>query len=174
MRTPPAVFRDSQRSFGLLVIFLLMAVTGSAIDLSGIYADGGTTIPSGTDRSVEEPSLRALLSLEFDSNLVSALRDQTSHVVIKHEGDQLLIEVYDVNETVSWSARWIEGREYVIQNARLIARFPPTRVGGEEILLVIERLPDHGLLQVSTQRVSATMLGPAARKMGTALFHAMP
>ena len=174
MSTPTALSHAGKRLSALLALALLLPLPAQAVDLSGIYADGGTNVPSGPNAPVEEPSLRALLSLEFDSKLVSVRRDQTSHVVVKHSGDQLVLEVYDINETISWSARWFEGREYFIQGDRAVVRFPPTRVGGEELILVIERLPETGLLQVTAQRLSATMLGPAARKVGMALFYAMP
>jgi hypothetical protein len=174
MSTSSALSPAGKRWPALLALALFLPFSAQAIDLSGIYADGGTNVPSGTNPPTEEPSLGAWLSLEFDANLVRVRRDQTSHVVIKHSGDELVLEVYDIDETIRWSARWIEGREYLIQGDRAVVRISPTRVGGAEVILVIERLPESGLLQVTAQRVSATMLGPAARKVGMALFHAMP
>ena len=138
---------------GLITLFLILVVTGRAVDLSGVYVDGGTRIPGGPSQLPEQPSLRALLTHEFDSKAATVSHDQTSHVVVKHSGDELLIEVYDVEEKVSWSARWIEGREYSVQGERVIVRIPSAKVSGEELILVLERLPGHGLLQVNAQRL---------------------
>ena len=174
MRTSLPLLRRNHGCLGLITLFLILVVTGRAVDLSGVYVDGGTPIPGGPSQLPEQPSLRALLTHEFDSKLATVSQDQTSHVVVKHSGDELLIEVYDVEEKVSWSARWIEGRQYSVQGDRVIVRVPSAKASGDELILVLERLPVHGLLQVSAQRVSPTVLGPAARNLGTALFHTMP
>jgi len=174
MPTLHAVSRNWTHWFSLAVIILSAAVQLKAVDLSGVYADGGTNVPTSSDQAKGESSLHALLRLEFDAKVASVLREQTSQVKIKHESGLLDIEVYDVNESISWSARWVEGRDYLIQGERLIARLKAAHLGADEIILTLERLPNYGLLQVSTQRVSPTVLGPAARKLGTALFYSMP
>jgi hypothetical protein len=174
MRTSLRLLRRNRGCLGLITLFFILVVTGRAVDLSGVYVDGGTRIPGGPGGLPEQPSLRALLTHEFDSKLPTVSQDQTSHVVVKHSGDELLIEVYDVEEKVSWSARWIEGREYSVQGDRVIARVPSAKVSGEELVLVFERLPLNGLLQVNAQRLAPTVLGPAARNLGTALFYTMP
>jgi hypothetical protein len=159
---------------GAVAITLATALDAPALDLSGSYAEGGTYVPGSSGNSTDEPSLSALLRLQFSSEWVNMLRDNTSHVRVKHEGSQIKIEVHDLSGAVNWTARWTEGEAYVQKGERVILRFPEPRRGIDEIILILEQVPNHGLLQVSVQRVQATVLGPAARKLGTYLFHLMP
>ena len=98
MRTSLPLLRGNHGCFGLITLFFILVVPVRAVDLSGVYVDGGTRIPGGPSQLPEQPSLRALLTLEFDSKLATESHDQTSHVVVKHSGDELLIEVYDVED----------------------------------------------------------------------------
>ncbi|HTO04864.1 MAG TPA: hypothetical protein VL069_14225 [Opitutus sp.] len=160
---------------GAILIGFMAVAVGRAADLSGIYADTGTRIASGVSaQSAEEPSLFALLKFEFVPEVVSMLRGQTASVKIVHADNQLEVVVYDLEGTEIWSALWTEGERYFRQGDRLILRSPPGRFGDDKVLLILEQVPEHGLLQVSVQRIVPTMFGPAARKLDAALFHLIP
>jgi hypothetical protein len=150
------------------------ASESSAADLSGDYADGGTIVSADSGVAAVEPSLRALLSLQFDPAVVGALRDETSHVTIKHGGGVLEIEARDMENNVAWRGRWHEGSGYVQRGSSVLLRFRLEGSGSDEIVLTLEPLAPHGLLQVSAQRITPTLLGPVARPLGTYLFHRMP
>lgn len=149
------------------------ASESSAADLSGDYADGGTVVAAESGALPVEPSLRALLGLQFDPAVVSVVRDQTLHVTIKHGNGRLEIEAFDLENNVVWQGRWNERVGYVQRGANVILRFREG-AGSGEIVLTLTTLAPHGLLQVSAQRITPTMLGPDTRPLGTYLFHRMP
>lgn len=174
MRTLPLLSCGWHGWLGAIVIALAAVAPARAVDLSGSYVDGGTAVTSGVGRTLAEPSLYALLSLEFDPAMVKVLRERTSHVTIAHTAGEMNLEVFDENGTVSWSVRWIEEEGYVERGERVFLRFPAPREEKDEIIVVLERVEPHGLLQVSVQRVTPTLLGPVSEKPEVYLFHRMP
>ena len=66
------------------------------------------------------------------------------------------------------------GERFSEQNERLVVRSPAGRFGDDKIVLILERVAEHGFLQVSVQRIVPTMFGPAARKLDTFLFQLAP
>lgn len=170
----PVLRCDWRRWLVICAVIWGAAIQVNAAEVSGVYADGGTLLESASHQTVEVPSLYAWLRLEFDPKVANVLRDQVGHVVLKHAGSLIDVEVYDSDGAMSWSKQWQEGEDFVQQDGRVILCARGVRFGNDEIILVLERLPDNELLQVTVQRVSPTMLGPAARKVGSALFHQMP
>ena len=158
-----------------ILIGFVVVVVGKAADLSGLYVDTGTRIASsGSGSSPEEPSLYALLKFEFESEMVRVLREQTATVKIAHGRHLIEIAVFDAEGTETWSALLAEGERFSEQKERLVVRSPAGRFGDDKIVLIMERVAEHGFLQVSVQRIVPTMFGPAARKLDTFLFQLAP
>jgi hypothetical protein len=172
MKTNLAVVRCGWRRWLRIGAISLLSVTAAhAADVSGVYADAGTPLSHASAASSEVPSLYAWLRLEFDPKVVSVLRDQTGRVVLNHSGDVIDANVYDNDGALSWSKQWREGVDFVQRGGRVLLSSRGPQFGNDEIVLTLERLPENELLQVTVQRVSPTTLGPAARKIGSALFH---
>lgn len=175
MRTFLSDWRLVRRACGVVGLMVsISAGQSSAADLSGDYADGGTIVSADVGVPAVEPSLNALLNLRFEAAAVSGFRDQSSHVTIKHEGGVLEIEARDRENQVMWQRRWHEGSGYVQRDERVLLRFRAEGSAGDEIVLTLEAVAPHGLLQLTAQRLTPTLLGPTARPLGTFMFHRMP
>lgn len=170
MSTQPHYSFWWRRMFGA-VLFLAMAVTAHAADVSGLYADDGTTVEWKGARPLVSPSFHAVMRLEFDPQIAGHRTKQTSEVKVTHEGNGLEIEVYDREGEVIWRRSWNEGGDYVQRGEQLVLRFRPKPEADEETLLTLESVTEHGLLQVTARRLKPTLLGPVTEVIGIFLFH---
>lgn len=167
----------SRGGFCLLAATVATALCGadsttetSTVNLSGDYEDGGTVVSASSDFAGREPSLAAMLQLVFDAKIASALHDQTARVTLKQTERDLDIEIRDRDDTVAWHGHWRAGAEYQQQGAAIVLRFRRDRPMADEVFITLEPAADNRLLQLTVQRVEATVLGPSVRDRGTYLF----
>ena len=175
MRSINATARNGNYLLKAILVSCLTVAVGKAADLSGTYVDTGIRVASGASaNTADEPSLCALLKFEFTPEVAEALRHQSASVKIVQADHHFEVVVYDLDGAETWSAQWTEGERFSQQKDRIILRSPAGRFGDDKVILILEQLPEHGLLQVSVQRIVPTMFGPSARKLDTALFNVVP
>lgn len=150
----------------------LLAVGASAAqsDLSGLYADEGTTISTEPTLFQGDVSLHALLRLEFDERLVKMRRQETDEVRLNQSQGVLEVQALGEDGEVAWRSRFNATEATSEQGGRvLVLRMQPAQGEESEYLLLFER-STGGLLQVTVRRVESTLLGPMVRATGVYVF----
>lgn len=164
---------------GLLAFCLPLSLSAAAVelklnDLSGDYEDGGTTAEDNAASPNFEPSLAALLRLEFDQRLAGVRHDETARVRVAQSPGALAIEIFDKENAVVWKGRWEEGSGYVRRGAAIVLRFQTGTTIADEVFLSLEPVAENRLLQVTVQCVQSTLLGPGVTQRGVYLFSRVP
>ncbi len=155
-------------------VWLAATALASATDISGVYDDKGVVMTSSEPAQVEqEISLHALLSLEFDPEAGRIMYEETNRVDLVQASDEILIRAHKEKSRVSWRTEYLyEAEKGSIHGPRVIVN---TRKPGEREVytFIFELLENKDHLLVTVYRVSATIVGPSGKPIGSYLFTRM-
>ena len=159
-------------ALGLLVA--LACSRAGAVDVSGVYADAGTSISAASDQAAGQVSLEGLFRLEFDATLARARYSQTAQAVVVQTASAFKVWSRDADGGTTWSGRWAEGQGYARMDGCVDLRLRAQRFGYDEFVFHLSTVGDGTLLLVEVLRVTPTLIGPSIKPVGEYLFPRLP
>ncbi len=162
------------RFFRLGCVWLLATLAASASDVSGVYHDKGSVISNEKpELAGAEVSLHALLSQEFDPETGRILYAETERLDLIQTSDDLTFRAHKEKTRVSWSVEYLyEAVKGSVHGPRVIVnlRKPEER---DVYTYVFELLENKDHLLITVYRVTATIVGPSGKPIGSYLFERM-
>ena len=159
------------RFFRLGCMWLLATLTLSATDVSGVFDDKGSVISAEKpELAGAEVSLHALLSQEFDPETGRILYAETERLDIIQTSDDLTFRAHKETTRVNWSVEYLyEAAKGSVHGPRVIVnlRKPEER---DVYTYVFELLENTDHLLITVYRVTATIVGPSGKPIGSYLF----
>lgn len=140
-----------------------------AVDVSGNYADSGSTTATGA-----AVSLQSLLRLEFDPVLAGPMHSPASRVEITQTGSIFRIECLDADGARTWSGQWKKGEGYNTEPEQVKLVFRSKRYDPDGFLFSLDTLSEDQLLIVNVQRIVTTWFGPVIKPVGVYVFERVP
>lgn len=140
-----------------------------AVDVSGIYADTGST--AATDAAV---SLQSLLRLEFDPVLANPRHSPANRVRITQTDFIFRIKCLDPDDARTWSGQWKVGEGYDPGPGQVDLVFRSKRYDPDGCLFLLRPAGGDQVLGVDVQRIVSTWFGPVMKPVGLYVFERMP
>jgi hypothetical protein len=140
-----------------------------AVDVSGIYADTGST--AAPEAAV---SLQSLLRLEFDPVLASPRHSPASLVKLTQTDFIFRIECLDPDGARTWSGQWKIGEGYGPEPGQVKLVFRSKRHDPDGFFFLLRPAGDNRVLVVEVQRIVTTWFGPVTKPVGLYVFERVP
>jgi hypothetical protein len=156
--------------FGLWTFGISLVTVARAENLSGVYENTGSQIPSDAPPAGGTVSFQGLLGLNFDYALTRALHADTNRVVITQTDSVFRIECRDLDGKVVWSGQWEQGVGCTPAEDRVDLIFHTAGLKYDGYRFSLRPVPGKQLLLVEVQFVKATTLGPSLQPIGSFLF----
>lgn len=153
-----------------LVFFVAFAAAPllSAFDLSGTYSDKGIVVSSEDEGLKGEPSLNAILNLDFAGQNESHAK--AAELKFEESENALRIEVFDREDVSLSKTTWLPEDGFAKEENRRVLILRSRDSGATRYLLQFVPVADGKLLEVTVAKVSATAFGPVTKNTGVYVF----
>lgn len=167
--TLASLFRPAGLRKGLLALAVFSLTSlASAFDLTGTYGDKGTAISSEKSVVVGEPSLNAILNLDFTGE--NAAHAKAAELRIDEVGNALRIEVVDNDEQTLSRTTWAPADGYTKEESRRVLILRARDAGTTRYMLQFVPVSDGKLLEVTVVKVTTSAFGPITETSGVYVF----